>query len=495
MTDTTRSVRRGETVYAHVRADAEEAKAKPEEEKKNGPPDVGEDDDLLVFRKGGITFHDLGTRLRSTPDTSFDRLRQTDPDPATAPQNGWWNEYVEIPLEAVAFLNDWRLFPDDILPMNDQLLGGDPFGFSEANGSGRKVPNCMPLPYSRSEWLHVDAVLYGNSGEARHVVGVKGQRPRNDETFDAAPADKGVWKSESISEDRREGERWNPLNPNQGDNGVLQTQIAGKHLKVDSRLYYEGLDTGDSSKYVWTTEPSASAPEVAVPKMVGQRVRVFLRPRVQMVQFGYAVNAGAGTTSVNSTLVTRLPVYPLIGRLWRNIDRLIIGTPVTPGQRFVMTRGFIRAMSAELERSQAAIDSRQAGEDFAEALLGGPITSRFNGFGIVQTGALNEHNFYNPHEDPDPFFFPGAGPAALEGMLVGAVEIKDTVYYAWLREDDQKNDQRMDIWQSGSVETGLSVSLPDEEWELTPQYLQIASDDDTASGITNTSHVYQEPVV
>lgn len=483
MSDKTIRVARGDEVDLRVIGrEAPDAVTDKEDRGPKGSPEPVLDDDLLVFRrKPEIEFLDLGTRLRSVPpETVFDRLRVRPRGEISSPvsDDSWFNEYVEVSVAAGQDVNDHVLQATDVTEFDAELLGDrvgssdtlDPLGTSEANVSGRKVPNCMPLPY-RSEWLWTDAVLYDEDGETRHVLGKGGERQHVDGDVGDPPQDSDKWKKgPKLPAD----ENWNPLNVSAktaGEQGTLRAPFAGKHLRVDAATHYERLDTGDASRYRWTEEPSFVASEVAVPTLSGTKVRVFLRPKIVQVSVGMQTefNNGFMTGGVVPSVVTRLPVYPSIGKLsW-------IAKFANDRRNYRITREFSRAMSASLERTPELIEGRDAGEAIAFVLFG------------ATSVVARRHGIY-VHAD---FLHPGA----TEGQLVGIVEIRGQAYYGWLKADDDTTDRRINLL-AGEVVTNLNpqCSMPSDEWFLTPHFLYVGADDTTDTA-PNPGNVYQEPIL
>jgi hypothetical protein len=146
------------------------------------------DDDFIKPGKPEITFHDLGTRLRSVPGAApalgpdlYNRVRQvTDTETPSFSEDGpAWNEYVEIQVDGLCqnFDRVGLDNPDNTTPLGlqaevpaavqqalDQAILGsrqrhaddpawrpadrlDPLGTTKANRSNRVLPNCLPIPH------------------------------------------------------------------------------------------------------------------------------------------------------------------------------------------------------------------------------------------------------------------------------------------------------------------------------------------------------------
>lgn len=470
-------VRRGSTLNLRVGPDAvrDRAKADLDDTHRRRPAITDEDESSYVFRRGAIQFFDLGTRLRSVPpSTTFDRLRVRTVGELSVPEqnDSWFNEYVEMALDIARDINDHDVSGGEAVSHTVEILGSlggsdpmNPLETSPANVTGRKLAHCMPLPY-HSEWLWVDAVLYNDDSERRYVIGVDGERPFVDSTFDGPPSSDGRWKKLAAAPDE---ENWNPLNDVSGD-GELRASFRGKKLKVDSAAFYESFDTGDSSLFKWTRGSSFGSPEVVVPTLGGKLVRVFLAPRIQHLAVGSStvMNNGATSSLSNPSASTRFPVYPGIGELhW-------VGTLGNGRRNYWVTRGFARAMSASIERSPEFITSRIPQDVLVLAANGASsIVARRNGI----------------------FVFLSFDTYALTGQLVGIVEISGDPYFCWLKADDTDHVQKTNSLSAPAVTNfNPQASMPHNDWKLTPHFLYTGGDDSTAA-VDNTAHDYQDPVL
>lgn len=178
-------VGRGARVEIGIAGDPEETKRPelPRGETPRGLAAEAEEDEPLLRRlkKGALTFHDLGTRLRSVPPTTnfndYTRTRPVEPPPE--PAEGFFNEYLEIPVDAEAenlrrlirppydahTFDDYTLgtnhlqadIPTSVQTEYDAALLGSlregsadevsPLDKFKANGSGRELPACAPVAY------------------------------------------------------------------------------------------------------------------------------------------------------------------------------------------------------------------------------------------------------------------------------------------------------------------------------------------------------------
>jgi hypothetical protein len=428
-----------------------------------GAFDDEDDDSILAFPKKDITFYDLGTRLRSVAPGTFDRLRRVERGYTieTAPATGFFNEYVELDLEKGKNINSFGITLGEISDIEAELLRGDPFGHSEANGSGRQVPNVMQLPYE-SEWLYVDATI----GPTRFALAQPGKRPFLNEPPANPPATSQKWTRSAVDIAH---ESWNPLNVSAGlvaSPGSLKSKVG--FLKVDCAAHYEAIDTSDNSRFKWTLDPAFGSAEVTGPKLSGN-TRVFLRPRIHHTSFGYAIesNTGGHATPGQAQVLTRLPMYPLAGKLIRQDFG-------TSGNRMVITRGFARAGSASLERSVILPVDRTTEENADLAIIGGSSFVRFNAV-LAYSGG---------------FGFDGRSQPVIQGMLLGVVETGGKKYYGWARTDYNPVARRAFIVGDASVSFVAGASLPTPNWLCPPQRLYTGADDDQTT-VANPSRLYQ----
>lgn len=349
------TVRRGGRVEIGIAGDSEETArpSLPDEGRRPGAPHVDDEDDPLFRRlkKGALVFFDLGTRLRSVPaSTDFEDFTRTrTPEPAPEPNDGagHFNEYLEIEIDGEAE-NLRRLVRPPYLPSDadDYALGlqhvnadvpeaihfefdaaclgslregsTDPVSPLEkfkANGSGRELPACAPVPYVETvedpadyhesddyPTEAFDFILYSEEETltfpnttvretVRDLRAWANDEPgEEDDEIDVH----SVWESMTIldnserwkereHEDGEASERWSPHNLTGGEakKGAEHSQKGqgGRFsLKLDSRLIYEPFDTGDAENFKVTREPDFESEEAAFAFLSGRPTRVFLRP-------------------------------------------------------------------------------------------------------------------------------------------------------------------------------------------------------------------------
>jgi hypothetical protein len=337
------------------------------EEKPAGAPArrpglVGEDSaESRYVSRGKLTIEvfDLGTRLRSVAPTVFDGKRVRLRSELTAPEvrDDYFNEYVETeytasgavevgPSESYIRLN---LTDAEVRDLDAQALGVggdalDPFGFTPANGSRRKVPNCMPLPYAND--YQIDLMV----GEERYALAAPDGRATFAHSDLGLPGDgaavpaeaRDAWRRRE-AKDADSSEQWNPvsrgeggsaefvggewryfgaLNPAFGQGTLKPRGGAGKRLAVAHGHdeppssfnpgfgLFETFDTADTTNFKVTTEPSFEADEAGF-RLTNVRTRVYLKPR--LVKFYWGI-----FDLINFTLplgdqvmfAGRLPLYP-----------------------------------------------------------------------------------------------------------------------------------------------------------------------------------------
>jgi hypothetical protein len=345
---------RGSRVEVGISGDAEETArpARPEEEARAGAlyEDPGDEPLQRRLRPGPLVFLDLGTRLRSVPPSTnfadFGRSRSPEPKPDPDDDAGNFNEYLEAEIDGEA-ANMHALarggvppsasdpyglganhvqadIPDAVQFAFDAALLGklregsadavSPLDTFKANGSGRKLPACAPIPfvatvetaadYHEADGYPTDAfdfelydgeetLTFPNTTVRERVEDL---RAAADDTPSSSDVDTAAvfaamvilqnarWK-EREPEDSEPSERWNPANVEQGEatRGAehdTKGQAGRFGLRVRSRLIYEPFDTGDAANFKVTKEPRFDAAEVEF-KLSGSRpARVLLRPQL-----------------------------------------------------------------------------------------------------------------------------------------------------------------------------------------------------------------------
>ena len=350
---------RGSRVEVGISGDAEET-ARPARREEGGAragalyEDPGDEPLQRRLRPGPLVFLDLGTRLRSVPPSTdfadFGRARSAEPKPDPDDDAGNFNEYLETEVDGEAenlhALARAGVPPSTVDPyglganhlqadipgavqhaFDAALLGRlkegsadavSPLDTFRANGSGRKLPACAPVPFVATVETPADYHEAGGypteafdfelyDGEETLTFPNTTVRERVEDlraAADDSPSSSDVdtaavfaamvilqnprWK-EREPEDSEPSERWNPANAEQGEatRGAehdTKGQAGRFGLRIRSRLIYEPFDTGDAANFKVTKEPRFDAAEVEF-KLSGSRpARVFLRP--QLLAFG-----------------------------------------------------------------------------------------------------------------------------------------------------------------------------------------------------------------
>lgn len=416
---------------------------------------VGDDPTRYVFRgKLSVEVFDLGTRLRSVPEQDFDEKRVRLSSELSAPEtrDDNFNEYVEKQFGAAGTVevstpgNYIRLNLSDaeVRSLDRQLLGLpgdelDPFGFTAANRSGRKLPNCMPLPHANN--FKLDLLL----GEERYALAA----PDSRSTFaqsdlhlagDGAQVEEerqAEWKKRE-PEDGDAAERWNPFNtgarsssefinsqwqsftslnsafepgvlkPKKGAGGRLAVAhghnepLSGNNVGFG---LFETFDTSDAETFKITREPSFDAEAVDF-RLPSARVRVYLRPRIVKYFWGiFGLNNFTRPLGDQVMFAGRLPVYPF----------LPTGDLRLPSQKT------INSYLARTPEAAAAVRRNRA--------LYPGATSNPNPTGLASI-----------------YEFPGDGSTFARnyvrynqvGLLVGVVVAGSRKYYVWRKRQDQE---------------------------------------------------------
>lgn len=326
-----------------------------------------------IRRRGGefIEFLDLGTRLMSRPLAGYgDELMVTRPaESAETPEpgDGNYNAYVEVEVDAEAedihvlaairlagggegeplgqgvydpFTFSTQHLQADLSDEKQSefdaaLLGSrspdsadamDPLGETQANGSERQLPHCMPVWFGRDDQFTTvegyhsssrypndifDLIVYHKetgspletlpNARVREIVRDIRLWANDNPVTDPDDTDTlAVWNSMLVvanprwtkreAEDADAAERWTPRavsDKQPFDWGSMKikepSKIASGHLKLDARLVYEPFDTGDTTNYKVTREPSFDADEVPF-SYAGEALKIYLKP--QYLAFG-----------------------------------------------------------------------------------------------------------------------------------------------------------------------------------------------------------------
>lgn len=344
MTETVIKTKRGQAVGLHLPARRSDEVLR----EGNGLPTrkrfigISDEEDRYVFRRRGeLEFFDLGTRLRTVPTGfTYTGLELRDYGATDSPDvdDALQNEYVEVRYE-VAASSLVGLEPDgapamsvtdhEFLQLRRMMLGSrapsvdgepddpvDPLGFSTANGSSRKIPNCMPLYFGTIG----DSFTLGSF--AFHLFPIRINLVHLFDLF----ADGRAFVRESQSSDI--DERWCPDNIHSGAafsqvkfTKAYQRSLKGGHLRVEDigsagiASFYFSFDTQDTANVKITTEPDFSADAVIYKYRVGDRV--YLRPRLGGAK---RVAVISSVVRIIANWVTRR--YPFTGTIIPAVDNV-----------------------------------------------------------------------------------------------------------------------------------------------------------------------------
>ena len=306
----------GGTFDVTLKREGREEKPAPPPRPEQRPGLVGgdESESRYVFRaSGGVTLYDLGLRLRSRPGplvTGYELERAYRPNGETgtvARRDDYWNEYVPVETEALSQMvavhdRDTpvvRADVSDMALMEQRMLGLDggldPFGESEANVTGRKVPNSAPLPYRYPSGL-ARLSLDDDSYDVGHNAATE---------VDSEPH----WRRRKPAE-RDATERWNPYNAESGvayEEGRLSVRGGGELSRVAFRPVpfvglsgardlpvYHYFDTGRPDFYKVTSEPDYESPAVEFRAVKSKPLRVYLAPVIYSYTVIPLVTSSAG---------------------------------------------------------------------------------------------------------------------------------------------------------------------------------------------------------
>jgi hypothetical protein len=253
----------------------------------------------------------------------FADILQGDGVPATGEYDVYSlaSNHLQVDIVDETKLTDW----DESclgLSMGDTL---DPFGTTRLEAGGaRKIPNCMPIWYGKDDQPDNPATYLNSSGFQSDDFDVELYK---DTTVDKYPnsklreivSDLGHWWRSSISQsaflqdiwdamtivhnlfwqstlntdgdyedERKDHEIWNPLSLTQNSIDIskrgrmnMKEATAGSdfNLRLQSRLIYEPFDTGDTTNYKVTTQPSFESDEVPFKTARKSEMKFYLKPQ------------------------------------------------------------------------------------------------------------------------------------------------------------------------------------------------------------------------
>jgi hypothetical protein len=421
---------------------------------KKGILPVDEETPRYIRRRNlTITFLDLGTRLRSVADSSFDELRYRPRADTAAPvrNDERTNEYVEIDYTSPGQISvnfdggvpygRLSLTTSQLNDLQSLLLGLpgdslDPFGSTEANVTGRKLTHCMPLPYGNL--LNLNAFI----NERHYLCGLASVIPAEE----IPQEDLDRWELRKGKADEDE-ERWNPHN-------LAQWNLAGLPLTREGQLKpkgavghglrivtaylhtYEPFDTDDAVNFKVTSEPSFDADAVLF-KFSGSPHRVYLRPRLVMHtpdmalpytsasnpdQTFYLPSGAAMWADDLFAWAGRFPVYPqfpLHSPLLSSFDRPVFEAYYSRSPHATAAHDRIKALVLSLPS-----ETRE--------LFGIPADG-------VYAGTPDRQGAAQVREETDPASTPfGARLSySMTGLLVGVIARGASRFYVWRKTQDE----------------------------------------------------------
>lgn len=444
-------------------------------------PSKEEEAPLLQRARLEITFYDLGTRLQSVPVDGLDdptAFRPRGAQDVPTHSAGYGNRYVEQeyigPLRSNSAAPNGQLFQStyhtaaDQHALDRQLLGVDdpldPFGASPANGSGRLVDHCMPIPWDAAQKLYIDALIVRKSAD-RYALAIPPARPYLPNIFESS-ADVSAtpeWKAHNIDSNHLLAERWGFWTAASGAivPGKLVLKSA-KHLKIESLYMYEEFDTSDTAQFKITTEPNFEGDEARFWLGTG-RVKLYLKPQTQFFVCHYVRHfpetaGGRPPISMTAGIVTRLPIYPVLPEL---LEFRHIGSVGGNGAQRTAhaTRNYNAAIMTTTRRTDSLI---------AEIERIDQILQTFEGRAFDDSGRTQAYASFSPAH------------RIHEGTLLGVIVKGQTKYYVWQRVDRFRQGlfdlaDETGYYLTGGVEGYMSQ--PSARWETKPAYIYVGPSD------------------
>jgi hypothetical protein len=441
-----------------------------------------DDESARYLRRGKplVTFYDLGTRLRSV-ETESDSLFLLDAnESAPAPHDGYINEYVELRLESPALLStnddgslaltrsekiaagEWSRFLALLLGSraDPSHVTFDPFGTTKANGSGRTLPNVMPIPFP-AVWNFELALRfkYADASVKTYAIDDRdGLRPAEWQPPVETPSGEH-WNAINLSDETAQHE--GKLKPKASELKNLAS------LKLTSpTLFYEAFDTADVNVKV-TSEPSPSAAAVAFPSSF-KSLRVYLVPRVA-VMFRQTARtrhenwsgtvSGSSTSSTATAISTayqgffaeRMPIHSwarLHSNTWGTVFRLT-------GAEDQAMRAFNKVFDrSNIFTTRTLVETRlhtnlHAGDDVSVAFESGAWSASDldarNATALTAALSASVSGLVESSQtDTDTVSAPAQGQLEADaargipsGTLVAALADGARVFYVWNMEDDR----------------------------------------------------------
>lgn len=429
----------------------------------------------------GIYLFDLGTRIRSINESAFDglRLRLASEHDAPVRTDGNHDEYVELdtnPSNATSLSNDAARDAQNAALLGSRSAGSadamDPLAEYQANGSGRKLPACMPIPFN-AHTLRLSANL-----------GAGAKRLTEDITF---PSRLTSWARRTTSS-RDALESWNDLNvaddvpfgAGKIDDDPANIQV--RPIDIPGVDFYVSLNVNAANIRI-TSEPSYDGFQLGgfAPNKLE---KVWLRPVPIIWQlrfftwYEYVSNfqySGGPVTAlpvhrkqdVLVNFIGRMPIYPA---------RPLRTTKATSAT--VASRQYARVLSDMILRTpglQAKIDAADAAvsapglSSTASFTRGGHTWTRVAGASATVT-KMNERSMARLQL---------TNASVRAGTLLGIISSGGWLYYIWKTTNGLIANGTADLlevtWPANSPTDGVPVSV--EDFALPPTAIYDAAED------------------
>jgi hypothetical protein len=454
-------------------ASASARAAEEEDVSGSGLLPTGYEEDIAYPRASPeVRLYDIGVRLRSvaaqSPPNFMLPLTSTEVPERV---DGYVNEYVELDvsrelraeIDTTGDRNEFTFQNSQLTDLSawnelkDGLLAGlasdnpfNPLGYTPANGSGRRLPNVLQLPY-RADFFRISAVVGSRSVNA---------------TEKAAGAESWIFAGGD-----RPGEAWNSGNIEDGTvfkegKGRAKGVSRISALTVTAWGYYEGFSTTHNTKV--TALPSYDSPAVEfsarlplriflTPLLMAQPARIITGRKEWFIHFlpdeGHPTGS-SGTYEVrgqvvNGWVAARLPIYPLaypLVKTWEfgalMLDRIgAVYKPLAEQTEKTMLEALAVAIDRITAIRKSAVYSNVTGDaspatgevrtsPFSEAELLANIQETFNLW--IATKDADSYSETLSVTSPAPNLFSEALDRQPAGQLLGVVQSKGgKVFYVW----------------------------------------------------------------
>lgn len=429
----------------------------------------------------GIYLFDLGTRLRSVNESSFDglRLRLASEHDAPVRVDGNHDEYVEIdtnPSNAATLSNDAARDAQNAALLGSRSAGStdamDPLAEYLANGSGRKLSACMPIPYN-AHTLRLSA-----------NIGAGDKRLTEDLAF---PNRLTSW-TRRTAKPSDAAEAWNDLNVDddvpfgQGYINDAPSNIQVRPIDIPGVDFYVSLDVNAANIRI-TSEPSYDG-FVLGGFAPNKLEKVWLRPCPLIWQLRFFTwYEFISNFQYSGGPVTALPVHRKQDVLVNFIGRMPVypARPLRttkPTSATVASRQYARVLSQMIERTpglQAKIDAADAAattpslSSTASFVRDGHTWTRVSGAGatVTKLGARSMARLQLVNA------------SVRAGTLLGIISAGGFEYYIWKTTNGLITNGTADLlevtWPANAPTDGVPVSV--EDFGLPPTAIYDAAED------------------